>query len=120
MSDGSPYSEGGYGGTSVSSPCWTAVPADANQARGDRPLGFANPEIYDRFGTKDFHDIVNKTALNGQPPLNAVFDNGLQNGSLNAALVAFGRDYGLVATPGFSNATGVGSPTAAYLESYKH
>ncbi|MBF9066528.1 S53 family peptidase [Streptacidiphilus fuscans] len=120
FSDGSPYSEGGYGGTSVSSPCWTAVQADAIQARGDRPLGFANPEIYDRFGTKDFHDIVNKTALNGQPPLNAVFDNGLQNGSLNAALVAFGRDYGLVATPGFSNATGVGSPTAAYLESYEH
>ncbi|MBC3842256.1 S8/S53 family peptidase [Streptacidiphilus sp. 4-A2] len=99
FSDGSPYSVGGYGGTSVASPEWTAVQADAIQARGGRAFGFANPEIYDRFGTKDFHDIVNWTAVNGQPPLSAVFDNGLQNGTLNAALVAFGRDYGLVATP---------------------
>ena len=119
FSDGAPYSEGGYGGTSVSSPEFTALQADAIQARGDRPFGFANPEIYDRAGTKDFNDVVNKTALKGQPPLNAVFDNGLQNGSLNAALVAFGRDYGLVATPGFDNATGVGSPNFNYLESYK-
>jgi len=119
LSDGSPYSEGGYGGTSVSSPEFTALQADAIQARGDRPFGFANPEIYDRAGTKDFHDVVNKTAVDGLPPLNAVFDNGLQNGSLNAALVAFGRDYGLVATKGFDNATGVGSPDEAYLNSFK-
>ena len=119
ISDGSPYSEAGYGGTSVSSPEFTALQADAIQARGDRAFGFANPEIYDRAGTKDFHDVVNQTALNGQPPLNAVFDQGMQNGSLNAALVAFGRDYGLVATPGFDDATGVGSPDEAYLNSYK-
>ena len=119
LSDGSPYSEAGYGGTSVSSPEFTALQADAIQARGGRPFGFANPEIYDRAGTKDFHDVVNETAVKGQPPLNAVFDNGLDNGSLNAALVAFGRDYGLVATKGFDNATGVGSPDENYLNSFK-
>ena len=120
FSDGAPYSEGGYGGTSVSSPEWTALQADAIQARGDRPFGFANPEIYDRAGTSDFHDVVNKTAADGQPPLNAVFDNGLNSdGSVDAALVAFGRDYGLVATKGFDNATGVGSPTENYLNSFK-
>ena len=119
FSDGAPYSEGGYGGTSVSSPSFTALQADAIQARGDRPFGFANPEIYERAGTSDFHDVVNKTAADGQPPLNAVFDNGLEDGSLNAALVAFGRDYGLVATKGFDNATGVGSPDVNYLNSFK-
>jgi subtilase family serine protease len=119
FSDGAPYSEGGYGGTSVSSPEFTALQADAIQARDGRPFGFANPEIYDRAGTKDFHDVVNKTAIDGLPPLSAVFDNGLQNGSLNAALVAFGRDYGLEATPGFDDATGVGSPDANYLDSFK-
>jgi subtilase family serine protease len=119
FSDGNPYSEGGYGGTSVASPEFTAMQADAIQERGDRPFGFANPEIYDRAGTKDFNDVVNKTAQDGLPPLNAIFDNGLQNGSLNAALVAFGRDYGLVATPGFDDATGVGSPNGNYLESFK-
>ncbi|QMU75623.1 S8/S53 family peptidase [Streptacidiphilus sp. PB12-B1b] len=119
ISDGNPYSEGGYGGTSVSSPEWTALQADAIQARGGRPFGFANPEIYDRAGTKDFNDVVNETAVKGQPPLSAIFDNGLQDGSLNAALVAFGRDYGLVATRGFDDATGVGSPNVNYLNSYK-
>ncbi|WP_042436969.1 S53 family peptidase [Streptacidiphilus albus] len=118
FSDGSPYSEGGYGGTSVSSPEFTAVQADAMQA-AHRAFGFANPAIYSRYGSKDFYDVVNKTALNGQPPLSAVFDPGMVNGSLGAQLVAFGRDYGLTATPGYDDATGVGSPTAAYLESFE-
>jgi subtilase family serine protease len=121
MSDGAPYSEAGYGGTSVASPMFTAIQADAIQARGDIPLGFANPEIYSRYGTKDFYDVVNKTAVEGKPPLSAIFDNGLNaDGSLNAALVAFGRDYGLSATAGYDDATGVGSPTEAYLESFLH
>ncbi len=118
FSDGSPYSEGGYGGTSVSSPEFTAVQADAMQG-AHRAFGFANPAIYSRYGTKDFYDVVNQTASNGQPPLNAVFDPGMVNGSLGARLVAFGRDYGLTATPGYDDATGVGSPTVAYLVSFK-
>jgi hypothetical protein len=44
---------------------------------------------------------------------------GVVSGSLRVRLVAFGRDYGLAATKGFDNATGVGSPTEAYLNSFR-
>jgi subtilase family serine protease len=118
MSDGSPYSEGGYGGTSVSAPEFSAVQADAIQARHGRPIGFANPEIYLRAGSMAFTDVVNKTTAPGQEPLNAVYDAGIISGSLRVRLVAFGRDYGLSATKGYDDATGVGSPTEAYLKSF--
>ncbi|MEY9965232.1 subtilase family serine protease [Streptacidiphilus sp. MAP12-16] len=119
MSDGSPYSEGGYGGTSVSAPEFSAIQADAIQARHGRPIGFANPAIYERAGSTAFHDVVNNTRGKGQQPLNAVADFGVIQGSLRVRLVAFGRDYGLAATKGFDNATGVGSPTEAYLNSFR-
>ena len=45
-SDGT-YSEGGYGGTSVASPEFAAVQADAIQGQ-HHAIGFANPEIYVR------------------------------------------------------------------------
>ena len=118
MSDGAPYSEGGYGGTSVSAPEFSAVQADAIQAQHGRPIGFANPEIYLKAGSKAFTDVINKTTKPGQEPLNAIYDAGIISGSLRVRLVAFGRDYGLSATKGYDDATGVGSPTEAYLKSF--
>lgn len=121
ISDGAPYSEGGYGGTSVSAPEFSGLQADAIQARKGRAIGFANPSIYDRAGTKAYHDVVNWSAVNGQPPLSSVFDGGIVNGALKVRLVAFGRDYGLTAVKGYDDATGVGSPSLNYLLSFiKH
>jgi subtilase family serine protease len=118
MSDGAPYSEGGYGGTSVSAPMFSAVQADAIQARHGRPIGFANPAIYSRAGSKSFTDVVNKASVKGLPPLNAVADFGMIGGTLHARLLAFGQDYGLTAVKGYDDATGVGSPTEQYLKSF--
>jgi subtilase family serine protease len=105
------YGEGGYGGTSVSSPEWAAVQADAISGQ-HHPLGFANPEIYLRSHFGVFHDVVDQAALHNQAPLSNVTPSGHY-------LVAFGQDTSLNAVPGFDDATGVGSPTANYLRSFR-
>ncbi|MHA6765521.1 S53 family peptidase [Streptacidiphilus sp. PAMC 29251] len=119
MSDGAPYSEGGYGGTSVAAPEFSALQADAIQARRGTPIGFANPSLYQRAGTKDFHDVVDRAAAKNKAPLDSVTDFGLLNGTLHIGLVAFGEDTTLNAVKGYDNATGVGSPTLAYLTSFE-
>ncbi len=115
MTDGGVYSEGGYGGTSVSSPEFAAVQADAIQA-AHHAIGFANPVIYRKSGL--FRDVVDRRAEHSTTPLSNVFDYGMYNGALDARLVAFGEDTSLNAVHGYDDATGVGSPTTRYLESY--
>lgn len=107
ISDGSPYSEAGYGGTSVSSPSFAAVIADAIQARGGRPVGFANPALYLRQGL--YHDVKDTPAQ-----LSAVFQITPQR----IRLLKFQSDTSLKATRGYDTATGLGSPDAAFLESF--
>jgi subtilase family serine protease len=113
--DSGHYSESGIGGTSASSPEFAAVEADAIQAHHG-PLGFANPQIYARAGL--FHDVVDERALHHEAPMSNVVDEGMDGGKLSAGLVAFGQDTSLNAVPGYDDATGVGSPTAAYLRSF--
>jgi subtilase family serine protease len=115
ISDGAAYSEGGYGGTSVSSPEFAAVQADAIQAK-HRPIGFANPTIYDQSGK--FTDVVDKQAQHSNIPLTNVTDFGVINGTLSTRLVTFGQDTTLNAVRGYDEATGVGSPTKSYLQSF--
>jgi subtilase family serine protease len=45
------------GGTSPSAPLIAGMQADVQQATG-HAAGFANPTIYSRYGTADYHDIV--------------------------------------------------------------
>ena len=108
------YQEGGYGGTSVAAPEFSAMQADAMQADGGKAVGFANPGIYALAGSSAFHDVNQPPA-----PVDTVTE-GLQtnadNGqSLNGRLFEVGMDSSLVATPGYDDATGVGSPTANYI-----
>ncbi len=112
------YSEGGYGGTSVSSPEFAAVQADAIQAQ-HHAIGFANPEIYVRGTLGLFKDVVDHAAAHKTAPLSNVADFGMINGSLAVRLVSFGTDTSLNAVKGYDNATGVGSPTLNYLKSFK-
>ncbi|MYS24101.1 MULTISPECIES: S53 family peptidase [unclassified Streptomyces] len=116
ISDGAPYSEGGYGGTSVSSPEFAAVQADALQAR-HHAVGFANPTIYARSGL--FTDVVDRQAQHSSIPLSNVTDFGVVSGKLNVRLVTFGQDTSLNAVRGYDSATGVGSPTVSYLKSFR-
>jgi subtilase family serine protease len=116
LSDGAPYSEGGYGGTSVSSPEFAAVQADAIQAR-HHALGFANPSIYARSWLTT--DVVDQQAAHHKTPLSSVHDAGVVGGTLVARLIGYGQDTSLNAVRGYDDATGVGSPNLPFLLSYR-
>ena len=111
------YGQDVIGGTSVAAPMFAAVQADAEQAAGGA-LGFANPALYKRAGTKQFADIVDHPK--GAPnPISAVVDHGMFGDVHEARLFKLGADHGLGARKGYDTATGLGSPTAAYITSYK-
>lgn len=111
------YGQDVIGGTSAAAPMFAAVQADAMQAAGGA-LGFANPALYKRSGTKQFTDIV--AGPKGAPnPISAVVDHGTFGDVHEASLFKLGADHGLSARKGYDTATGLGSPTAAYITSFK-
>jgi subtilase family serine protease len=121
ISNGSPYSEAGYGGTSVSSPSFAGIIADAIQAQGGHSLGFANPALYSKRGL--FTDVTEHpyAAHLGNQTISVIYDLGYNaNGTRRVRDYTIGTDYGLTADWGFDNATGLGSPTTRFLESFKH
>jgi subtilase family serine protease len=114
------YSEAGYGGTSVASPEFAGVLADAIQARRDNPLGFVNPALYLR--SHLFTDVVQSPAADhlGGQTISAVLDLGVgADGAREVRDYALGQDYGLTATRGYDDATGLGSPNAQLLYSFE-
>jgi len=105
------YAESDIGGTSLACPLFAGLQADVIQLQGGRPVGFANPAIYNRFDSFAFDDVTasgpGTTALSSIPA-----DGG------TAALVSFGDDRLLKATRGYDDATGVGTPSPWYLLSH--
>jgi len=111
------------GGTSVSSPTFAGIEADAQQAAG-KALGFANPAIYwlaRAKGTNQaFNDVVSQTGLY------EVRSNYTDPYNKTLPLVTYLRELGingtgasaLVATPGYDDATGVGSPDL-YIQAFQ-
>lgn len=99
------YVEAGGGGTSLSSPTFAGLEALADQAAGG-PHGFVNPLLYQLRDTGILHDISNVPG-----PLAMAFS---LNGTTN--LDTLQTDTSLVATPGYDDQTGLGSPNgAAYV-----
>jgi subtilase family serine protease len=71
-------------GTSVGSPCWAGIIADANQMAG-HPLGFLNPKLYMIGATvgqsEFFHDItIGNNGFNGLPGYRATIGWDLATG----------------------------------------
>jgi subtilase family serine protease len=111
------------GGTSLASPTFAGIEADAQQAAGFA-LGFANPAIYllDRANGIDhaFNDVANHTGVY------EVRSNYTDPNNETLPLVTYLRDLGingtgasaLVATPGYDDATGVGSPDR-YIQAFQ-
>jgi len=107
------------GGTSVASPTFAGIEADAQQAAG-HDLGFANPAIYARYGSSAFHDVTQSPS--GQYEVrNNYTDPSTETGPLVTYLRAMGIDgqgaAALPATPGYDDSTGVGSPDR-YIQSF--
>ncbi|MFC1416470.1 S53 family peptidase [Streptacidiphilus cavernicola] len=116
------YGEYRIGGTSLATPVFAAVQALAQQAQGGRPLGFANPALYQRHGTAAFHDVTDSPL--GAGTTLAMVRTDFRNGSdahngLQTTLRTMGHDSSLHAVPGFDDVTGLGSPAPGYLASYR-
>jgi subtilase family serine protease len=115
------YGEYRIGGTSLATPVIAAIQALAQQAQGGRPLGFANPALYARYGTPAFHDVTD-TPLGAGTTLAMVrkdFHNGANaDDGIDTTLRTMGHDSSLHAVTGFDDVTGLGTPTAQYLASY--
>ena len=103
------------GGTSVACPTFAGIEADAQQAAG-HVLGFANPAIYQRYGTDAFHDVTDHPF--GSRHLAEVRNNYTDPYTKTGPLVTYLRTLGidgegaaaLPAVKGYDDATGVGSP----------
>ncbi|MGW1171914.1 S53 family peptidase [Streptomyces sp. NPDC002550] len=119
------YAESRSGGTSLSCPLFAGIQALAQQANG-RPLGFANPAIYLRYGTSAYHDVTD-TPLGADQPLawavKRYVNQSNGSGPTTTYVVTTGRDgegaAKLQALTGFDDTTGVGSPSPYYLDSYR-
>jgi subtilase family serine protease len=120
------YTESRVGGTSLACPVVAGLQALAQEAQGRQPIGFANPAIYQRAGKHVYHDVTDKPL--GRDPVAYVRTNYTDpyaaTGPLLYILVTSGnkgiaKDDALTATPGYDRGTGVGSPTAAYLRSFR-
>jgi subtilase family serine protease len=110
------------GGTSLASPTFAAIEADAQEAAGS-DIGFANPIIYSKYGTSAFHDVTDHPLGSGY--LAEVRNNYTNPATKAGPLITFLRTLGingegadaLPAVAGYDDATGVGSPWK-YIDSF--
>lgn len=114
------YDEYRLGGTSLAAPVIAAVQALAQEARGGKPLGFANPAIYARYGSKAYHDVTDNPTGSGLAVARVDYVNGYDaTGGLTTSVRTLGKDSSLKAVKGYDDVTGVGTPAGGYVESYR-
>ncbi|MFF9135612.1 MULTISPECIES: protease pro-enzyme activation domain-containing protein [unclassified Streptomyces] len=114
------YDEYRIGGTSLAAPVIAGVQALAQEAAGGKALGFANPAIYARYGTKVFHDVTDNPTGKGLAVARVDFVNGYDaTGGLSTSVRSLGKDSSLQAVKGYDDVTGVGSPANGYVSSYR-
>ncbi|MGW9120630.1 S53 family peptidase [Streptomyces sp. NPDC055663] len=123
MPDGSlGYDEYRIGGTSLAAPVIAGIQALAQQARHGLPIGFANPSIYARYGSKAYHDVTDHP-LGPNRDLAVVrvdYANGVDAADgLLTSVRSLGKDASLKAVGGYDDVTGVGTPAAGYVDSYR-
>ncbi|MFC3576519.1 protease pro-enzyme activation domain-containing protein [Streptomyces yaanensis] len=114
------YDEYRIGGTSLAAPVIAAVQALAQEARGGKPIGFANPAIYAKYGSQAYHDVTDNPTGSGLAVARIDFVNGYDaTGGLATSVRSLGKDSSLQAVKGYDDVTGVGSPAPGYVESWR-
>ncbi|MGW0615130.1 S53 family peptidase [Streptomyces sp. NPDC002788] len=114
------YSEYRIGGTSLAAPTIAAIQALAQEARGGEAIGFANPAIYAKAGSKVYHDVTDDPTGSGLAVARVDFVNGYDaTGGLATSVRSLGKDSSLAAVKGYDDVTGVGTPANGYVESYR-
>lgn len=122
LPDGSlAYDEYRIGGTSLAAPVIAGVQALAQQARHGVPIGFADPALYQRYGTSVYHDVTDHPLGAGRDlaVVRVDYVNGVDGGEgTTTSLRSLGKDSSLHAVVGYDDVTGVGTPAAGYVASY--
>ncbi|WP_369362635.1 protease pro-enzyme activation domain-containing protein [Streptomyces sp. CG4] len=114
------YDEKRTGGTSLAAPVIAAVQALAQQARCGKPIGFANPSIYARYGSKVYHDVTDNPTGSQLAVARVDFINHYDaTRGLITSVVSLGKDSSLKAVNGYDDVTGVGTPASGYVQSYR-
>ncbi|MGW7266319.1 S53 family peptidase [Streptomyces sp. NPDC054842] len=114
------YDEYRIGGTSLAAPVIAAVQALAQEARGGKAIGFANPSVYAKYGSKVYHDVTDNPTGSGLAVARVDFANGYDaSEGLLTSVRSLGKDSSLKAVKGYDDVTGVGSPAAGYVNSYR-
>ncbi|MET7284837.1 S53 family peptidase [Streptomyces sp. NPDC005573] len=115
------YSEYRIGGTSLAAPVIAAVQALAQEARGGKAIGFANPSIYAKYGKKGvFHDVTDRPTGTDLAVARIDFVNGVDaTDGLATSVRSLGKDSSLSAVKGYDDVTGVGTPADGYVQSFR-
>jgi subtilase family serine protease len=102
------YSEYRIGGTSLSCPLMAGIMALADQRAG-AAHGFANAALYDLAGTGAVRDVVDPATTMAVVRVNYVNDVNARDG-VYTVLRTLNQTGTLDTTPGYDDATGIGSP----------
>jgi subtilase family serine protease len=110
------------GGTSLATPLFAGLEADATQATEAHEIGFINPTLYLMAGTNAFHDITGSPLGRGVRVAlarNEWADTAKGAGKIITELFTLGTDgIGngvLAAGKGYSDVTGLGSPAPPFI-----
>lgn len=114
---GGSYREAVNGGTSLSSPLFAGMEADAIQDNGGTNLGFANPTFYSLYGSKAFHDVV-QDPLGKKTTLAVVYGPSYGQATTLSSMAQCQSTRALTCGKGYDTVAGVGSPTATFFSSF--
>jgi len=111
--DGTYYSTYRLGGTSLSSPLFAGVVADAVQYN-QAPVGFINPLLYQNIDTSAITDVLAPSSRQATVRTNLT-KPGNSSSRLTWVLQTIGLPTTIFAGPGYDDQTGVGTPNGVFF-----